>query len=126
MLGGKYELDMPSLLLKILKIPGMDKGDRGELVAEVILLKAYDSAFTRTVAQAKTKPAISTRSSTSSSLVDSEQTRAVKLLTYGQLEVENTLETNLVPSYKSADSNRRKIVVQQYLCRFLDLLQSLC
>ena len=75
MLRGKYELDMPSSLSKILEILVWIKGTEA-IVVGAILLTTHDSAFASTVAKARTKRAISTKSSTSSPLIDLEQTRA--------------------------------------------------
>lgn len=79
MLDSNYRFSMPSALLDVLEIPGMDKGNRGELAAEVIILKAYDSAYTSTAKETADGPRKETRTST---LTSAGRTRAVKLLTF--------------------------------------------
>src|SRR5215475_2688237 len=37
--------DVPRTLLQELEKPGLDKGDRGELIAELLLILASDAAF---------------------------------------------------------------------------------
>jgi hypothetical protein len=106
MSASKYATDMPSSLLKILEIPGMDKGERGELAAEVILLKAYDSAYTSTVNQPSTTR--TTRSSASSPVVDANQSRAVKLLTF----IEHLLHTGSTTPLKPSSFFPTKMRIQ--------------
>ncbi|KAF8806794.1 hypothetical protein BYT27DRAFT_7233606 [Phlegmacium glaucopus] len=71
--------DVPRSLLEQLEKPGLDKGDRGELVAELLLILASDAAYHK---KAQLPPKPNTRSQTIGSLkieIEPTTSRAVSL-----------------------------------------------